>query len=92
MVAPSVTEQIENSSRGIGSLEITKIEPVITRTPMSMLPSDEFIEMPPIGFMYDRVGIGRLIARLTLYKFYQQIRGLPTHVVSRLASRRKSRC
>mgnify|MGYP006425280743 FL=1 len=59
MVAPSVTEQIEHSSRGIGSLKITKIEPVITRTPMSMLPSDEFIEMPPIGFMNNRVGVGK---------------------------------
>ena len=59
MVAPSVTEQIENSSRGIGSLEITKIEPVITRTPMSMLPSDEFIELPPIGFFNTGGGVGK---------------------------------
>jgi len=55
---PTVTEQIEKSSRGIGSLKITRIEPIITRTPMSGSPADEFIEMPPIGSVSKRVGIG----------------------------------
>lgn len=58
MVDPSITERIEHSSRGIGSLEITAVEPVVTRTPTSTSPSNEFIEMPPIGFMSNRVGIG----------------------------------
>ncbi len=69
MVDPSVTEQIEYSSRGIGSLEITGIEPVITRTPMSTLPSAEFIEMPPIGFMSNRVGIGKRLDHASPSRF-----------------------
>jgi L-alanine-DL-glutamate epimerase-like enolase superfamily enzyme len=69
MVDPSITEQIENSSRGIGSLEITEIEPLITRTPVSALPSDEFIEMPPIGFMSNRVGIGKRLDHASPSRF-----------------------
>ena len=69
MVDPSVTEQIEYSSRGIGSLEITEIEPVITRTPMNTLPSDEFIEMPPIGFMSNRAGIGKRLDHASPSRF-----------------------
>ena len=69
MVDPSVPEQIEYSSRGIGSLKITEIEPVITRTPMSTLPSDEFIEMPPIGFMSNRVGIGKRLDHASPSRF-----------------------
>jgi L-alanine-DL-glutamate epimerase-like enolase superfamily enzyme len=69
MVDPIVTEQIENSSRGIGSLEITRVEPIITRTPVSTLPSDEFIEMPPIGFMSNRVGIGKRLDHASPSRF-----------------------
>ena len=74
MVDLSPSEKIEDSSRGIGSLVITQVEPVITRTPMSRLPADEFIEMPPIGFMYDRVGIGRRLdhASPSRFKRYSQ--------------------
>jgi len=69
MVDRSPSEKIEDSSRGIGSLAITQVEPVITRTPMSRLPADEFIEMPPIGFMYDRVGIGRRLDHASPSRF-----------------------
>lgn len=69
MVDRSPSEKIEDSSRGIGSLVITQVEPVITRTPMSRLPADEFIEMPPIGFMYDRVGIGRRLDHASPSRF-----------------------
>ena len=69
MVDLSPSEKIEDSSRGIGSLAITQVEPVITRTPMSRLPADEFIEMPPIGFMYDRVGIGRRLDHASPSRF-----------------------
>jgi hypothetical protein len=34
MVDLSPGEKIENSSRGIGSLAIIQVEPLITRTPM----------------------------------------------------------
>jgi L-alanine-DL-glutamate epimerase-like enolase superfamily enzyme len=69
MVDPSVTERIEYSSRGIGSLEITAVEPVVTRTPTSTAPSDEFIEMPPIGFMSNRVGIGKRLDHASPSRF-----------------------
>ena len=69
MIDLSPSEKIEDSSRGIGSLAITQVEPVITRTPMSRLPADEFIEMPPIGFMYDRVGIGRRLDHASPSRF-----------------------
>ena len=69
MVDPSVTERIEHSSRGIGSLEITAVEPVVTRTPTSTAPSDEFIEMPPIGFMSNRVGIGKRLDHASPSRF-----------------------
>ena len=69
MVDPSATEQIEYSSRGIGSLVITKVEPVVTRTPASTSPSAEFIEMPPIGFMNDRVGIGKRLDHASPSRF-----------------------
>ena len=44
MAVPTVTEQIEYGSRGISSLKITAVEPMVTRTPVSTLPADEFIE------------------------------------------------
>ena len=69
MVDLSPSEKIEDSSRGIGSLAITQVEPVITRTPMSRWPADEFIEMPPIGFMHDRVGIGRRLDHASPSRF-----------------------
>ena len=69
MVDSTVTGQIETSSRGIGSLKITKVEPIITRTPMSTLPSDEFIEMPPIGYMSNRVGIGKRLDHASPSRF-----------------------
>ena len=69
MVDLSPNERIENSSRGIGSLTITQVEPLITRTPMSRWPADEFIEMPPIGFMHDRVGIGRRLDHASPARF-----------------------
>ncbi|MFP6642530.1 MAG: hypothetical protein VCF24_03040, partial [Candidatus Latescibacterota bacterium] len=37
---------------------ITAVEPMVTRTPVSTLPADEFIEMPPMGSVSNRVGIG----------------------------------
>jgi len=69
MVDLSPSERIEDSSRGIGSLAITQVEPVITRTPMNRWPADEFIEMPPIGFMHDRVGIGRRLDHASPSRF-----------------------
>ena len=69
MVDLSPNEKIENSSRGIGSLAITQVEPLITRTPMCRWPADEFIEMPPIGFMHDRVGIGRRLDHASPSRF-----------------------
>lgn len=69
MVDLSPSEKIEDSSRGIGSLAITQVEPVITRTPMNRWPADEFIEMPPIGFMHDRVGIGRRLDHASPSRF-----------------------
>ena len=69
MVDLSPSEKVEDSSRGIGSLAITQVEPVITRTPMSRWPADEFIEMPPIGFMHDRVGIGRRLDHASPSRF-----------------------
>ena len=71
MVDLSPNEKIENSSRGIGSLAITQVEPLITRTPMCRWPADEFIEMPPIGFMHDRVGIGRRLDHASPSRFKQ---------------------
>lgn len=56
MVDPA--QQIEHSSRGISALKITRVEAIITRTPASSLPADEFIEMSPVGFMSNRIGIG----------------------------------
>lgn len=58
MVNSSAAAQIEKSSNGIGTLKITAVEPVITRTPPSSQPADAFIEMPPLGSTWDRVGIG----------------------------------
>ena len=74
MVDSSSQEKIAASSRGIGSLKITGVEPVITRTPMSKRPADEFIEMPPIGFMHERVGIGKRLdhASPSRFKGYSQ--------------------
>ena len=69
MVDLSPSERIEDSSRGITSLAITQVEPVITRTPMNRWPADEFIEMPPIGFMHDRVGIGRRLDHASPSRF-----------------------
>ena len=71
MVDLSPNEKIENSSRGIGSLAITQVEPLITRTPMCRWPADEFIEMPPIGFMHDRVGIRRRLDHASPSRFKQ---------------------
>ena len=69
MAEPSVSEQIENSSRGIGSLKITCIEPLITRTPVSALPADEFIEMPPLGFTTQGVGIRKRLDHASPSRF-----------------------
>lgn len=62
-------QQVANSSRGISSLKITRVEPLITRTPTSALPADELIEMPPIGFMSNRVGIGQRLDHASPCRF-----------------------
>ncbi len=69
MADSSSEEKIAASSRGIGSLKITRVEPLITRTPMSKRPADEFIEMPPIGFMHERVGIGKRLDHASPSRF-----------------------
>ena len=42
---------------------------MITRTPMSKRPMDAFIEMPPIGFMHERVGIGKRLDHASPSRF-----------------------
>lgn len=69
MIDQSAIEQIEKSSRGVSSLKITKVEPVITRTPISTLQPNEFIEMPPMGFMSQRVGIGKRLDHASPSRF-----------------------
>ena len=69
MVNSSSQEKIVASSRGISSLKITRVEPLITRTPLSKRPADEFIEMPPIGFMHERVGIGKRLDHASPSRF-----------------------
>ena len=69
MAVPTVTEQIEYGSRGISSLKITAVEPMVTRTPVSTLQADEFIEMPPIGSVSNRVGIGNRLDHASPSRF-----------------------
>ena len=49
---------VEDASRGVGTLEITSVEPLGIHTPVSLDPTDAFIEMPPMGLTYDRDRIG----------------------------------
>ena len=69
MVDLSSSERIEDSSRGIGSLAITQVEPVITRTPMNRWPADEFIEMLPLGFTTKGVGIRKRLDHASPSRF-----------------------
>jgi len=68
------TEQIEYRSRGIPSLKITRVEPFVIRTPTSASPAEQLIEMPPIGFETQRVGIGMRLdhASPSRFKGYSQ--------------------
>ena len=66
---PSVTEQIDNSRRGTAPLKITRVEAIVTRTPASGLPPDEFIEMPPLGALKNGVGIGRRLDHASPARF-----------------------
>ena len=50
-------QKIEQSKRGTSPLKITKVEPVITSTPMIDGPLSEAVEMPPMGTMTNHVGI-----------------------------------
>jgi len=50
-------QKIEQSKRGTSPLKITKVEPVITSTPMIDGPLSEAVEMPPMGTMTNQVGI-----------------------------------
>ena len=50
-------QQVEKSKRGTGPLKITKVEPVITSSPMIDGPLSEAVEMPPLGSMTNQVGI-----------------------------------
>ncbi|MFP6647403.1 MAG: mandelate racemase/muconate lactonizing enzyme family protein, partial [Candidatus Latescibacterota bacterium] len=48
---------------------ITAVEPMVTRTPVSTLPADEFIEMPPMGSVSNRVGIGNRLDHASPSRF-----------------------
>jgi len=61
--------QIDRSKRGTSPLKITKVEPLVTRTPKSNLPPEEFIEMPPLGAMRNRVGIGKRLDHASPSRF-----------------------
>ena len=50
-------QKVERSKRGTSPLKITKVEPVITSSPMIDGPLSEAVEMPPLGTMTDQVGI-----------------------------------
>ncbi len=69
MAGPSTTEQIEQSNRGTPPLKITRVEPIITRTPASPLPTDAFIEMPPLGALKNGAGIGRRLDHASPSRF-----------------------
>ena len=48
----------ESSKRGTGPLKIIKVEPYIISSPMIDGPLSDYVEMPPLGTMKDRPGIG----------------------------------
>ena len=50
-------QKVENSKRGTSPLKITKVEPIITSSPMIDGPLSEAVEMPPMGTMTNQVGI-----------------------------------
>ena len=64
-----LVKKLKSGSHGISSLAITLIEHVITRTPMSRWPADEFIEILLIGSMHDQVGIGRRLDHASPSRF-----------------------
>ncbi|MBC9889916.1 MAG: hypothetical protein F7B06_08740, partial [Opitutae bacterium] len=50
-------QQVERSKLGAKPLKITKVEPVITSSPMVDGPLSEAVQMPPLGTMTDQVGL-----------------------------------
>ena len=49
----------KEATRGTAPLRITKVEPIIVSTPNIEGPLSDYVEMPPIGTMKERSGIGR---------------------------------
>ncbi len=50
--------QVDQAKRGTSPLEITKIEPFIISATKLKMPLNQAVEMPPIGTMTNRAGIG----------------------------------
>jgi L-alanine-DL-glutamate epimerase-like enolase superfamily enzyme len=48
---------LDKSKRGTSPLKITKVEPIITSSPMIKGPLNEAVQMPPLGLMTGQAGI-----------------------------------
>jgi len=47
-----------DATRGTAPLKITKVEPIVVSAPMIDGPLSDYVEMPPIGTMKERTGLG----------------------------------
>ena len=55
-ISASGAREVEKSMRGTSPLTITKVEPLIVRSPMNNLSAGELVEMNPVGTMTNRGG------------------------------------
>lgn len=54
----SAEQRLAQANRGTSPLRITKVEPFVISTPRPESPLSEIVEMPPLGTMTGRAGIG----------------------------------
>jgi len=57
LAASPLAQAMQRASRGRGPLKITKVEPLVIRTPNDGAPPESLIEMPPVGAMTGGVGL-----------------------------------
>jgi len=70
----STAAEAVQGAHGARPLKITKVQPLVVRTPQSDLPAEELIEMPPLGAVRGRTGIERRLdhASPSRFKGYRQ--------------------
>ena len=73
-LSPTFLKNMAEEKQRAVALEITEVESFVIRNPNDETPSDELIEMPPVGALKGQPGLGQRLnhASPSRFKGYQQ--------------------